>query len=143
MKKSILILSCLILFLGTISFAVDDNAYSGKVHNKKMSGVERTIKGELVCLGCDLKESGARSDCKSDGHTIRLKSQNGLYLTLLSNQYSANLLTDPKLLHKPIEITGYHYANAQTLDVNSYTIDSNKFNWCTRCQKMDNCAQKK
>ncbi len=143
MKKSILLLSCLILLVGTISFAEGDNAYSGKVHNKKMSGVERTLKGELVCLGCDLKESGARSDCTSHGHSIRLKSQNGLYLTILSNQYSTSLLTDAKMLHKPIEITGYHFANAQTLDVISYTIDSTFISWCTLCSKMDNCAQKK
>ena len=142
MKKSILLLSCLVLLLGNISFAGDDVSYSGKVHNKKMSGVKRTLKGELVCLGCDLKDNGARSDCQSGGHAIRLKSQNGLYLTLLSNQYATSLLTDGKLLHKPIEITGYHYANAQTLDVISYAVDSTIISWCSLCIKMDNCSQK-
>jgi len=142
MRRSIILLSCLVLLLASLVYANDKDTYAGKVHNKKMIGVERTIKGELVCLGCDLKESGARSDCVTNGHNMRFKSQNGLYLSLLTNKYSKNLLSDKNLLHKPLEITGYHFANAQTLDIISYTIGDNTTSWCTVCSKMDNCSSK-
>lgn len=141
MKQSIILLSCLILLFATISFAENDNIYSGKAHNKKMSGVERTFKGELVCLACDLKEIGARSDCKTHGHKIRLKTQNGAYLTLLPNKYSDKLLTDTTMMHKPIEITGLHFAKANSIDLLSYTIENYSISWCTIHQTMDNCAQ--
>ncbi len=142
MKKATLILGCLILLFVSSAIAEEENIYSGKVHNQKMTGVERSFKGELICLGCNLKESGARADCKTHGHNIRLKTQNGVFLTILPNQYSDKLLADNSFLHKPIEITGYHFAKANTLDLLSYTIAEKTMSWCVACQKMDDCAQK-
>ncbi len=142
MKRFTILLCSLFLLFGSLLFAEDENVYSGKAHNNKMTGVERVFKGELVCLGCNLKKSGARTDCQESGHNIRLIAENGSYLTLLSNRYSEKLLTDTSMLYKPIEIKGFHFANAHAIDLISYSFNNKSIGWCTVCQKMDNCSQK-
>ncbi len=142
MKKIILLIICFIVLVISSAYAKDENVYSGKVHNQKTTGVERTFNGELVCLGCDLKENGARSECKIRGHNIRLKTQNGTYLTILPNKYSEKLLSDTSMMHQPITVKGFHFAKANMIDLTSYAIGDKIISWCTVHQTMDTCSQK-
>lgn len=124
------------------AYAKDENIYSGKVHNQNMTGVERTFKSELVCLGCDIKENGARSECNIHRHNIRLKTQNGTYLTILPNKYSEKLLSDTSMIHQPITVKGFHFAKTNMIDLTSYAIGDKIISWCTIHQTMDTCSQK-
>ncbi len=140
MKKTILLLICFFVLVISSAYAKDENVYSGKVHNQKMTGVERTFNGELVCLGCDLKENGARAECKTHGHNIRLKTQNGTYLTILPNKYSDKLLSDTSMINQPITVKGFHFAKANMIDLTSYSIGQQIISWCTIHQTMDTCS---
>lgn len=141
MYKALVIIGCLFLFASV--FAGDeDNIYSGKVHNKQITGVERTFEGQLICVACDLKTGGARSDCDQFGHSLRFKTVTGQYLTLLPNKYSKQLLENNELPGDKIKITGYHYASAGVIDVVSYNIDGKTMNWCPIHNVMDSCMVK-
>jgi hypothetical protein len=102
-----------------------------------------TLKGQLVCSTCSLKAEGAHSDCKDFGHTRALKTSDGRMITLMPNQYSKLLLSDMTLNNKPIEITGTYFANANMLDVQSYSIDGGKtMSWCDHDKTMDACKSR-
>ena len=102
-----------------------------------------TLKGQLVCSTCSLKAQGAHSDCKEFGCTQALKTGDGRMVTLMQNQYSKPIMTGKDMNNKQIEITGTYFANANMLDVQSYSVDGGKtMSWCDHCQAMDPCKGK-
>lgn len=102
-----------------------------------------TFEGKLVCAGCDLKKAeGARSACSTYGHNHVLKKADGTYISFLGNDYSSDLISGKKYHNKDISITGTYYADANLLDVKSFTVDGQKKGWCEHCKAMDGCAFK-
>jgi len=103
-----------------------------------------TMKGTLVCLGCDLnKAEGARAACPAYGHKHALKTADGKYINFLENQYSADLIKGEKFHNKQIEVHGLYYANANQLDVEDFTVAGKKMSWCGHCKGMDGCMARK
>lgn len=137
MIKKVLALATLFAFLAmsTVALAGDD-AEKEKV--EKAAHGEYT--GTLVCLGCSLKGEGANAQCADFGHTHALKTEDGKYLTFLPNKFSSNLLAGEKFHEKAVAVHGVYYANANQLDVQSYTIDGKDYGWCDHCTAMDGCA---
>jgi hypothetical protein len=128
---------------GTSTSAMINSAMINSATINSESPQQVTLKGQLVCSTCSLKAEGAHSDCKDFGHTRALKTSDGRMITLMPNQYSKLLLSDMTLNNKPIEITGTYFANANMLDVQSYSIDGGKtMSWCDRDKTMDACKTK-
>ncbi len=106
----------------------------------KEKAAHKTFDGTLVCLGCDLKKAeGARAACSAFGHTHALKTADGQYISLLENKFSKDLIAGEQYHNKPIQIHGIYYANANQLDVESFTVDKVQKGWCDGCKKMDHC----
>ena len=102
-----------------------------------------TLKGQLVCSTCALKAQGAHSACTDFGCTTALKTSDGRMVTLMPNQYSKPLLSSKEMSNKPVEITGTFFANANMLDIQSYSVDGGKMmSWCDHCKTMDACKSK-
>ena len=109
----------------------------------KEKAEHKTFDGTLVCLGCDLKKAeGARAACSVFGHNHALKTKDGQYINLLENQYSKDLIAGEKYHNKPMQLQGIYYANARTLDVESFTVDGKQNGWCDHCKGMDQCPYK-
>lgn len=102
-----------------------------------------TFDGQLVCLGCDLKKAeGARSACKVYGCNHVLKTSDGQYINFLQNDFSKELSSD-KHHNKAATVSGMFHASANTLDVESFTVEGGKKQgWCDHCKTMDNCPFK-
>jgi hypothetical protein len=98
------------------------------------------MEGTLVCLGCSLKAEGARAQCSTFGHTHALKTADGQYITLLPNKYSADLLKGDKYDKAKLSVHGVYYANANQLDVESFTVGEKVMGWCEGHSAMDGCA---
>jgi hypothetical protein len=77
------------------------------------------------------------------GHTHALKTTDGKYINFLPNEYSADLLKGEKYSKKKLAVHGIYYANANQLDVESFTVDGKKMGWCNHCSAMDGCAAMK
>lgn len=128
-KLSVLIVLALIVSAISISSVqASDNA------------THKTFKGKLVCESCDLKQTeGARAACTVFGHKHALKTEDGQYVNFLENQYSKDLINTEKLHNATIKVSGTYFANAHTLDVQSFTVDGKKKAWCEHCSAMDGC----
>jgi len=99
-----------------------------------------TLKGQLTCSSCALKARGAQSSCSEFGCSYTLKTADGRFVSLLQNKFSKDLIGNKKNHNKPVEITGTYFANANMLDVQTYTIDGGKnISWCDHCKGMDAC----
>ena len=84
-----------------------------------------------------------RAQCGDFGHTHALKTEDGKYLTFLPNEFSSNLLAGEKFHDKAVAVHGVYYANANQLDVETYTIDGKAYGWCDHCTAMDGCSMAK
>jgi len=106
----------------------------------RAEGKSASFNGKLVCLGCTLKsEEGARSECKTYGHTHALKTEDGKFITFIENKYSKGLFKGEKYNNKDVWAHGTYYANANQLDVDSYKIDDVTITWCKTHKVMDRC----
>lgn len=143
MFKKVLILATIFAFMATsaVLFAGDDT------EAEKTTKVETATPGEysgtLVCLGCSLKSEGAKAQCSDFGHTHALKTDDGKYLTFLPNKFSSDLLAGEKFHNKAVAVHGVYYANANQLDVETYSVDGKSYGWCDHCTDMDGCAMAK
>jgi hypothetical protein len=136
MFKKLSILFALALLLTGMSLIAGEKEEKAAV--KKAEHV--SLKGKLVCLGCDLKNAeGARAACSVYGHTHTLKTEDGKYINFLENQYSADLIKGEKYYDKPIEVHGIYFADANMLDVETFTVNGKKIGWCDHCKAMDQC----
>lgn len=106
--------------------------------------VDTTLRGKLVCLGCDLKKAeGARASCKTYGHNHVLKTGDGLYINFLENQYADDFVKGEKYQGKNLVVHGRYYPVALLIDVESFEVDGKKKSWCDHCKAMDGCAAMK
>jgi len=140
MRTITTIVAALMLVTVAFSMTMAGNAAKAKAAEKIENA---SFKGTLVCLGCDLKMTeGAHAACKTYGHKHALKTEDGRYINFLENQYSEDLLKSEKYQGKKIEAEGTFFANADMLDVHSFTVDGKKMGWCQSCKKMDSCPYK-
>ena len=99
------------------------------------------VEGQLVCLGCSLKKAeGANAECSTFGHKHALKTADGAYLSLLENKFSADLVKGEKYHNKNVSIHGVYHANANVLDVETFSVDGKAKSWCGGCKSMDGCS---
>lgn len=146
MMRRFFALTALLMLMSTVSAMACDGA-SQKTSSSAMINSESpqqvTLKGQLVCSTCSLKSLGAHSDCSEFGCTHALKTSDGRMVTLMPNQYSKPLFSSKELSNKSVEITGTYFANANMLDVQSYSVDGGKTtSWCDHCKTMDDCKTK-
>lgn len=127
-------------------FAAGSSLIAGEAGEKETAPAPQkkaenvTLKGKLVCLGCDLKKAqGARAACSVYGHKYALKTEDGKYINFLENKYTNDLFKGEKYHDKAIEIHGIYYADANLLDVETFTVDGKKMGWCDHCKAMDHC----
>ncbi len=126
----------LALFWGALFIAGAEQTFA--------EGKRATFEGKLVCLGCTLKsEEGARSECSKYGHTHALKTEDGKFITFLENVYSENLFKGKDYHNKEVSVHGVYYADANQLDVESYTIGAVTISWCKTHNVMDMCRSHK
>lgn len=134
MRNNLVIL-CLMLLIAAVAIQAGETTKGKAAHE--------TFDGTLVCLGCDLKKAeGARAACSAFGHKHALKTADGKYINLLENQYSKDLLAGEKYHNKKVSIHGIYFANANQLDVETFTVDGKKKGWCDGCKSMDGCMAK-
>jgi hypothetical protein len=99
-----------------------------------------TVKGQLVCLGCTLKADGAKSACSEFGCSHALKTADGRMIGFLQNKFSRELISGTTMHNKNVEISGTFFANANMLDVKSYTAEGGATTtWCDGHTAMDAC----
>lgn len=101
---------------------VQDEAKASDQAPKKV-----TMKGTLVCLGCELKKAhGAGAQCSIYGHKHALKTADGKYYTFLENQKSEPLIKGEKWHGKKIEVSGTIFPGTQVIDVTGYKVAEEK-----------------
>ncbi len=139
MIKKVMIAAVAVLFLGALNVSAGEKAGQA---DAKIEGKQVTMSGTLVCLGCTLaKTAGAKSNCKEDGCSHALKTKNGNFVSLLQNKESRTLLSGADGHNKAVTVTGVFFANANVIDVQSFSVDGGKtMSWCGGCKKMDACA---
>ena len=145
MRKFIALTALLMLMSAVTAMACGGD--SQKTGSSAMINSENpqqvTLKGQLVCSTCSLKAQGAHSACSEFGCTQALKTSDGRMVTLMPNQYSTPLVASKEMSNKSVEITGTYFANANMLDVQSYSVDGGKtMSWCDHCKGMDACKAK-
>ena len=80
------------------------------------------IQGKVICFGCTLKgERGAKAQCSLYGHTNAIRTNDGKIWTILENDQSTELIHNHDYAGKEIEIKGKKFAEAQTIEVESFT----------------------
>lgn len=144
MRKTLIVLAALVAVFamtGTNVMACGEAKSSAATTVSETGDV--TISGTLVCLGCDLKKAdGARAACSVYGHKHALKTADGRYINLLENQYSDALVNGDKYHNKAIKVAGTMFANSNTMDVRTFTVDGKTSGWCGGCKTMDGCGVK-
>jgi len=87
---------------------------------------EVTLKGTLICLGCQLQSDyGAKAQCSIYGHDPALQTKDGKIYTFLSNDRSKPLLKHEKLsehLGQKITIHGILFPNTMIIEVKDYQL---------------------
>jgi len=142
-KRFALLMTLVVALAGITALAGDkmDDKMMDKGDKGMMDGKEMTFSGKLVCLACSLKSEGAHAACKEFGHTHSLMTSDGKYISFLQNDHSKDLFEGTKGDNKMVTVTGHYFANANMLDVTSFTIENGKkMSWCDHHMKMDACS---
>lgn len=146
MFKKILVLAVAVMAMSAVTATVcgNDEAKSSEAGttmiNTTAAPQQVTLKGVIACSHCTLKAEGARTSCSEFGCSYALKTEDGRLVSLMQNKFSADLISSEKNHNKPVEIAGTYFANANMLDVKSYTLDGGKtVSWCDGCKSMDAC----
>jgi len=93
--------------------------------DKKKGPELTTIKGEILCLGCNLKKvNGANAQCSLyDLHALGIKTKDGLLWTIINNAVGHDLIRAHGIVdHKDITIKGYLYPLGHMIEVISYEV---------------------
>ncbi len=140
-KKTFFIICSFLLVLPIMVQAGPEHDH-GQKNVEKIDGKVTTLEGVLVCKNCSLKKDfGARSECKIRGCQHALKTTDGKFVEFLDNKYSQGL-KDTKYAGKQIKVTGTFFANANTMDVQTITVEGKTVSWCDNCASMDGCSAK-
>jgi hypothetical protein len=141
LRNSMLRIAIALFAWAALAVAGDQTAPKATKLTKAEHGKHASFEGTLVCLGCSLKKSdGARAQCSDFGHTHALKTEDGRYVNLLPNRYSAELLNGGELHNKELAVKGVYFAHANQLDVEAYSVEGKKHAWCDHCKRMDGCV---
>lgn len=139
-KKSALLLTLaftLSLVSGLSAQTDSLERYYSREKKNAMSN-EMTFKGKLVCTACSLKKSdGANAQCSVFGHDHSILTKEGKYIGFLPNKQSAPLIAGEKYHNKRVSVSGVFFANANLLDISSFTVNGKKMTWCGEDGEMD------
>lgn len=118
MKRVIALTVVLIFGLVSITFAGGWD---------KSKGTDKlTLKGELLCVGCNLKKmSGANAQCDLYAHhAIGFKTEDGVIWNILENAKGHDIVRAHRLLEKKkATITGWIYPIAHVIKIDSIEIE--------------------
>ena len=129
MRKGLILTMAFVLMFGMLLFAGD-------------KGEQKTLKGTLSCLGCDLKkDAGANAQCKIYGHDHALKLKDGSYVSFFENDHSEVLISANKgeWHGSGIAVSGKFIDKANVIDVKSFEIKDKNYSWCGGCKNMGQC----
>ena len=143
MFKKMLLLTLGVFFIASMSVSADCGEDHGKQIKAEMKGMKTEVVGTMVCVDCSLKGEGARAECKVNGCNHAIKTEDGKFISLMKNKYSTDLLSNEAYSKKKVTVAGTYFANANVLDVESFSVDGKKKSWCDHCSAMDGCMAKK
>jgi mycothiol system anti-sigma-R factor len=87
-----------------------------------MDGVQ-AINGKLICVGCTLKQvHGADFDCRSQGHSMGIRTDDGALWSIIKNDGSSGLFLDMTQMNQQVRVKGTFFANAHFINVDEYEI---------------------
>lgn len=88
-----------------------------------LNAEEKTIKGKVICIGCELKHIyNASSNCKIYGHKHGIKTSVGKIYSFVENEKTNELINSVKYHGKNIEVTGKILENANFIDVKEFKV---------------------
>jgi Putative zinc-finger len=81
------------------------------------------VEGVVVCRDCELaKKYGYAALCPLSGHHGWLATSDGRYWAILEGTASDNLIHDPSLIGKRVQIQGRMFRKAGSIEVASYAL---------------------
>ncbi len=96
----------------------------------KSKGMEKiTLKGTLLCIGCNLKRlSGANAQCSLyTHHAIGFRTEDGTIWNILENAKGHDIVRAYKLLDgRKATITGWIYPIAHVIEIDKIVVDDVK-----------------
>jgi hypothetical protein len=119
MKKLLTLTIVLLFVLSSIAFAGGWD---------KSKGTDKvTVKGNLLCVGCNLKKmSGASAQCDIYAHhAIGFKTEDGVIWNIIENAKGHDIVRAHRLLEKnvPATITGWIYPVAHAIEIDSIVVE--------------------
>ncbi len=107
-------------------FAFSSIAFAGGWDKAK--GTDKvTVKGTLLCVGCNLKRmGGANAQCDIyANHAIGFKAEDGIIWNILENAKGHDIVRARRLLEKnvPATITGWIYPIAHIIEIDSIDVE--------------------
>ncbi len=86
-------------------------------------GMEASITGKLVCVGCYLKNKyGAHHDCKLHGHKLGLVTSDGNIWSFTDTKLADLVCGDMEMEGKTIKLDGNVFYTAHFIDIKNYTV---------------------
>lgn len=106
-------------------FAMASLAFAGGWDKSK--GVDKiTLKGNLLCVGCNLKKlNGANAECSLFAHhAVGFKTEDGTIWNIIDNAKGHDIIRAHTLLEKsvPATITGWIYPIAHAIEIDSIEV---------------------
>jgi len=84
-------------------------------------GVRATVVGQVVCIGCYLRENfHANYNCIEHGHHIGLITNDGNLWSFAANVKANNIILNELMLGKSIRIDGDIFYNAHYIDIHEF-----------------------
>lgn len=120
-----------ILAVAAVALAAEGDGKPGRTEVSK--------EGTLVCVGCHLeKRHGARAQCTLySKHAQGLLASDGALWTFLDNTRGHELVTNRKLLGKPVRVHGWGFPGAQVLEARRYDLREGEawtaYDFCRNC----------
>lgn len=108
-----------------ILFAMASFAFAGGWDKSK--GMDKvTLKGNLLCVGCNLKKlNGANAECSLFAHhAVGFKTEDGAIWNIIDNAKGHDIIRAHTLLEKniPATITGWIYPIAHAIEIDSIEV---------------------
>ena len=89
-------------------------------------GIQARVVGELVCVGCFLKDQyNADHDCDLEGHKIGFLSNDGNVWSFTHKVQAEELVENDNLTGSKVEIDGQLFYSAHYIDVDNYRFLEN------------------
>jgi hypothetical protein len=106
-------------------FAMASLAFAGGWDKEK--GMDKiTLKGNLLCVGCNLKKlNGANAQCSLFAHhAVGFKTEDGTIWNIIDNAKGHDIIRAHTLLEKnvPATITGWIYPIAHAIEIDSIDV---------------------